>query len=158
MIADVSRLRARTSRVAFVDLVFFLSYPTGIFLSDYIYNFGGFYLVYGLGLALNISALLYTVFVVEESRCENNNNDDNDVRLFDLKNVVGVFGAALKRRDGGARSALLLLLLAMMLTLATSCMSFSFLMRGGVRAKGERRVTTSQSFAKDHTSEMFPSY
>jgi len=126
LIADSSRLRARTSRVAVVDLFFFLSYPSGIFLSDYIYNFGGFYLIYGLGLALNIAALLYTIFVVKESSCEarGGGNDDDDVRLFDIKNVIGAFGAVLKRRDGGRRSALQLLLLAMMLNVATSCESF----------------------------------
>jgi hypothetical protein len=33
-IADTSRIRSRTSRVAFVDLFLFLSYPAGVFLSD----------------------------------------------------------------------------------------------------------------------------
>ena len=44
-IADVSRLKSRTSRVALVDLFLFLGYPLGVFLSDYIFKAGGFYLV-----------------------------------------------------------------------------------------------------------------
>ena len=40
-IADVTKLRSRTSRVAFVDLFLFFAMPCGIFLSDYIFRAGG---------------------------------------------------------------------------------------------------------------------
>ena len=120
-IADVSRLRSRTSRVAFVDLFLFISYPAGVFASDFIYKLGGFYLNFGLGFGLNITALLYTIFALKDTQEARDVAVDADVKLFDVQNVVNVFRTVFKRREGGLRSALLLLLLAMMLNIAGNC-------------------------------------
>jgi hypothetical protein len=103
-------------------LFLFLSFPFGVFLSDYIYKVGGFYFVFGLGFALNCVALLYAIFGLKETHeREVVEANEAQVRLHDLRNVVSVFQTVFKRREGGLRAALLLLLLAMMLNLSANC-------------------------------------
>ena len=46
-ISDISHIRARTSRVAFLDLFVFLGFPVGMFLSASLFKVGGYYLVFG---------------------------------------------------------------------------------------------------------------
>lgn len=118
-IADVTKLRSRTSRVAFVDLFLFFAVPLGIFLSDFIFRAGGFFLIFGIGFLFFSLALLYTIFCIKETR-ERNVSDAPEarVRLFAIENVTSVFRTVFKRRDNGLRTVLLLLLLAMMLNVS----------------------------------------
>jgi MFS family permease len=47
-ITDVSRVRSRTSRVAFLDLFMFLGFPIGVFISGPVFKFGSYYATFGL--------------------------------------------------------------------------------------------------------------
>ena len=47
-ISDASSGRARTSRIALVDLFMFLGFPLGTFISGPIFKYGGYYTVFGL--------------------------------------------------------------------------------------------------------------
>ena len=47
-ISDISSGRARTSRIALLDLFVFLGFPVGTFVSGPLYKYGGYYTVFGL--------------------------------------------------------------------------------------------------------------
>ena len=47
-ISDISSGRARTSRIALVDLFMFLGFPLGTFISGPLFKYGGYYTVFGM--------------------------------------------------------------------------------------------------------------
>lgn len=123
-ISDITKLRARTTRVALVDLGFSLGSPVGLLLGDFLYYYVGYLGIYWTAAGLYLLATLYTIIRVKDTRgptarpgvpsgpvqgreigmCQD---------LFDTENVRRSFATAFKRRPDKGRAKVLLLIAAM---------------------------------------------
>ena len=128
-IADITSVRARTTRIGVIDIFFYGGVPTGTFLSAYVYKYSGYYGIYGITLALQIFIILYIYFIIKDTRgphsdfCNPNSEMEVDNRgtirrylsIIDINQLIDVFRVTFKKRDYQLRSIILTLVSLMLL-------------------------------------------
>ena len=124
-IADITKLRSRTTRIAFLDLGFSLGGPLGMLLSDFLYNYMGYLGIYSAGAVVLLIACLYTIIRVRDTKGPNQGSMGEVYRrgrmcrdLFDTENVKKSFSIAFKRRPDKGRMKILILIGAMCVMVA----------------------------------------
>lgn len=124
-ISDVTYLKARTSRVAFLDLFVFLGFPVGVYVSGLIFKAAGFYAIFGMAALFTFLGSLYLALFITDTRGPRSSHQPTNEELTDdrhplsIHNVVDVFKTCFKSRPHRLRSVILLLILAMLLNLST---------------------------------------
>ncbi|KAK7080209.1 hypothetical protein SK128_023799 [Halocaridina rubra] len=133
-ISDICSEKTRTARVSTANSVWYLGGPLGTLMGAIIIKYYGYNMALGLVLTAYISAILYVVFIIEESHgpfaneslVENGSNkeiikkeDVTTLRMFtDFFNwhrVYESFKTAFRRREGNTRAILLVIILCNML-------------------------------------------
>lgn len=66
-ISDVTSEKSRTSRVGFANSIWFLGGPIGTLMGTYIYQAGGYQILFGTSLGMYVLSLFYMVFIMPES-------------------------------------------------------------------------------------------
>ncbi|XP_042208942.1 solute carrier family 46 member 3-like isoform X2 [Homarus americanus] len=137
--ADITKFRARTMRIAFLDLGFGLASPIGLLLSDYLFYRLGYAGVYGFSGLFFLFGIIYTIIRIEDTRgpfskyqpetCELTHRPGNRFRdIFNTKNVKETFAVVMKSRPDRGRAKILLLMTAMCLLLFSfGSSNFSYL-------------------------------
>ncbi len=110
-VSDVSSLEDRTMRLSILNGVFSLGYVVGTQIGSQLYvAVKDFYSIFSLSCLMGVIAILYTIFIVEESVRRDQSDPDDDYRPYDLSNVVASLRTAFKWRPNGDRTRLLLLI------------------------------------------------
>ena len=127
--ADITSIRARTTRIGVLDIFLFAGVPTGTFLSAYVYKYTGYYGIYGTILGVQIFVFAYIAIFIQDTRGPNSDfcypNSEMDmenrstfrrfISIFNIHQLVDVFKVTFKRREYGIRSVILTLLLLMLI-------------------------------------------
>ena len=138
-IADVSRESHRTARIAVADMFMASAYPFGNILSAPLYWYaGGYYGIFGCGLALSVINVAYIMLYVKETRgprahlryatVQHESDVASDLgvqasqprNLLSLAHLKSVFTTAMKERPNNMRAVLLMLISAMILNQAAN--------------------------------------
>ena len=124
---DITKVRARTTRIALMDFSFVIGYPFGIWLSNWIYYELSYSGIYGISAAIFFVGIVYSLVRIEDTRgpfsklhlentefAQRPNSMIKD--LFDTKNVKDVMNVCLKLRPNQGRGKILALMLSMFFT------------------------------------------
>lgn len=122
--ADITKVRSRTMRIAFLDLGFAIGPPLGLLCSDFLFYRFGYLGVFGVSSLFFFLAVLYTVVRVNDTRGRYSkyNQERSELAqqpgnvckdLCDVKNVRDTFRTALKPRPHKGRTKILLLMLTL---------------------------------------------
>ena len=119
-IADISTLRNRTARIAICDVCVMVGFPAGMFLSGKLYQYCGYYGVFGTAAVLDVINVLYVALRVKETRGpgsyqqlgsdEEPQAEQGQTKLINFENIKSVFMTCLKKRDHHLRRVILLLI------------------------------------------------
>ena len=125
-ISDITANESRTSRMSFLYAAITISFPAGLFASIYLYQYGGYLAIWGTSLGLALSALLYTIFFITDSRGQKSElgiNDDgsdqattvtpSDTSDNIFSNIWGCLVTTFQSRPGYKRLTVILLLAGM---------------------------------------------
>ncbi|KAK9732371.1 Major Facilitator Superfamily [Popillia japonica] len=102
-ITDVTTEENRGFRMGMVDAMMALGMLLGTLCSSFVFEAGGYVLIYGLDLLINILACLYARFIIRESIPENL----ADEPIFTFENIKNMFRATFRRRENYGRAILL---------------------------------------------------
>nr|XP_053632536.1 proton-coupled folate transporter-like isoform X3 [Cherax quadricarinatus] len=122
--ADITKIQARTTRVAFLDLSFGLGAPIGLLLSDFLFYRLEYLGNYGVSGIIFFIAVIYTIMCIEDTRgpfsrhhleaSELSHKPSIMCRdLFDIKNIKDTFAVVKKPRPNKGQARILLLMGAM---------------------------------------------
>ncbi|XP_045598775.1 lysosomal proton-coupled steroid conjugate and bile acid symporter SLC46A3 isoform X2 [Procambarus clarkii] len=122
--ADITKIRARTMRIAFLDLAFGLGAPIGVLLSDYLFYRLGYLGIYGVSEIFFFIAILYTIVHIEDTRGPFSKQHLQSPELvhkpsimcrdlFDTNHVKDTFAAVMKSRPNKGRARIIMLMAAM---------------------------------------------
>ena len=128
-IADITSVRARTTRIGVLDIFLFGGVPAGNFLSAYVFKYSGYFGIYGITLGIQIFILLYIIFIITDTRgphsnyCYPNSEMEVDNRsalrrylsIFDIRHFLDVFKVTFKKRDYNLRAVIITLVSLMLL-------------------------------------------
>eukprot|EP00094_Tigriopus_californicus_P007083 TCALIF_06818-PA protein Name:"Similar to slc46a1 Proton-coupled folate transporter (Xenopus laevis)" AED:0.05 eAED:0.06 QI:5/0/0/1/0.5/0.33/3/0/319 len=122
-IADISRVRGRTARIALLDFCLMLGFPLGIYTSSKVYLVLGYYGVFGITIGIHLINWLFVGLFVKEtcgprSSYQLLDNQTEEVpepsfKLLDMRNIWSVFTTCFQRRPNSRRRVILLLVFMM---------------------------------------------
>lgn len=118
-ISDISTHETRTKRIALVDLMFIISSPIGLYLSDVLFKSVGYSGVYGISSLMLFSCIVYAITFIKETKGplafqdikfeEGPSEMDHCKSLFDVRHVKETMQACLKKRSNGNSIMLLMI-------------------------------------------------
>lgn len=121
-IADISRVRGRTARIALLDFCLMLGFPLGVYTSSKVYLVLGYYGVFGITIGIHMINWLFVGLFVKETcgprssyqLLDNQSEETLDpVKLLDIRNILSVFTTCFQRRPNRRRRVILLLIFMM---------------------------------------------
>ncbi|KAI4466618.1 MFS transporter [Holotrichia oblita] len=102
-ITDVTTEENRGFRMGMVDAMMALGMLLGTLCSSFVFEAGGYVLIYGLDLLMNILSCLFARFVIKESVPPNL----DDEPIFAFENIKNMLRATFRRRENYGRAILL---------------------------------------------------
>ncbi|XP_068226199.1 lysosomal proton-coupled steroid conjugate and bile acid symporter SLC46A3-like [Palaemon carinicauda] len=119
--SDMSKAEARTKRLALMKGIWSLGSPAGTALGTLIYDAGGFCWVFGFSTFLYLLCFFYSLFIIKDNKklIEQNKEISKQQRFWNPKNVVDLFRACLRKRQGNGRWHIMLLLWLMLMIIGT---------------------------------------
>ncbi|RXG57879.1 Proton-coupled folate transporter [Armadillidium vulgare] len=105
-LADITTTDCRTKRMGFADAIWYAGSPLGTMIGGFLFHGFGYAAVFILSTVLWILCLIYTIFLVKESRQPNTDYEEELIsggRLGPLKYVLSLFKTGFKSRPGNAR-------------------------------------------------------
>ncbi|XP_068219406.1 probable peptidoglycan muropeptide transporter SLC46 [Palaemon carinicauda] len=129
-IADITKPRSRTTRIALMDFCFVLGFPIGIWLSDFIYYRLNYFGIYGISASLFFLTIIYSLIRIEDTRGPFSKHRLDDAEftqkpntmfrdLFDTQNMKDAIAVCSKLRPNKGRGKILALMTSMFSTLFT---------------------------------------
>jgi len=127
--ADITSMRARTTRIGILDIFLFGGVPTGTFLSAYVFKYGGYFGIYCTILVIQILVVLCISVFIKDTRgpysdyCYPNSELETDRRtsfrrylsIIDINQFIDVFKVTFKKREYSIRSIILTLVSLMLI-------------------------------------------
>jgi len=130
-LADITSIRARTTRIGILDIFMVGGIPVGTFLSGYIFKYFGYYGIYGTALVLQTVCILYIAFLITDTRGPSSDYSDPElemsssqpstfkryISMIDFHQMVDVFRVTFKKREHNFRRVILILIMLMLLNI-----------------------------------------
>ncbi|KAK7083801.1 hypothetical protein SK128_012844, partial [Halocaridina rubra] len=120
-VADLTKVRSRTTRIAVMDFCMVLGAPVGIWLSNWIYYKLSYIGIYGISASIFFSAIAYSLLRIEDTRgpfsklhleheefAQRPSNMLKD--FFDVQHVKDVYSTCFKLRPNKGRGKILSLI------------------------------------------------
>ncbi|RXG53047.1 Solute carrier family 46 member 3 [Armadillidium vulgare] len=122
-ITDISSDDSRTTRIAFLDVMFMAGPPMAYFLSDILFKTVGYTGVYSISSVMLLFCIIYTIFILKETRGpfaseeslpESIETSKKYSKFFNVEHFKETLNIITKRRQNRNRILLLMVLICLM--------------------------------------------
>ncbi|KAB7495087.1 Solute carrier family 46 member 3 [Armadillidium nasatum] len=122
-ITDISSDDSRTTRIAFLDVMFMAGPPMAYFLSDILFKTVGYTGVYSISSVMLLFCIIYTIFILKETRGpfaseeslpESIENSKKYSTFFNVEHFKETLNIIVKRRQNRNTILLLMILICLM--------------------------------------------